>query len=104
MRNFQSARDRGNVLNSEIQEANDFIKDIKFELGLISVDQRIEDFRTELKGLENNGADGFDIMCCKVSLSSALVEKDPPEYFEAIKHHGEILTWWKGHLVHTTML
>ena len=69
---------------------------MKFELGFISVDQRIEDYRKELKNLDNNGADGFDIMTCKVCLpmvSEALVEKDPPEYFEAIKLHGEQLTW-----------
>ena len=93
LRNFQVARNRGNRLDHEIQKAEDFIKNMKFELGLISVDQRIEDYRKELKSLENNGADGFDIMTCKVCLSEALVEKDPPDFFEAIKLHGEQLTW-----------
>ena len=75
---------------SEIQDTEGFIKDIKIRLGLISVDQRIEDFRKELKDSENNGTDCWSIVSCKGKLIDALLEKDPPEYFEAIKLKSEI--------------
>ena len=96
--NFQAARGRGLRFSFKIQETEDFIKDVKFQLGLISADQRIEDYRKELKDLQNNDADTILIISCKRNLSEALIEKDPPEYFEAIKLKSEILIWFQREL------
>ena len=90
LKNFNCAASRGMSIASEIQDTEGFIKDIKIRLGLISVDQRIEDFRKELKDSENNGTDCWSIVSCKGKLIDALLEKDPPEYFEAIKLKSEI--------------
>lgn len=93
LRNMQSATDRGQQFDSEIQETEGYIRNVKFELGLITIDEQVEDIRKRLKDFERAGADGLDIVDCKSRLSDALIKKDPPEYFEAIKLRGEILTW-----------
>ena len=65
---------------------------------MLSVDQRIKDIRKELKSLEENDADVYSIIKRKRCLSEALIEKDPPEYFEAIKLKGEIVIWLEREL------
>ena len=91
LENFNSAYNRGaKYLASNIKQTEHHINDIKFEMGLVSIDQRVEDLRTKLDYLKSTDGEIYLVRSCIVFLCDALMLKDPPEYFETIKLYGEM--------------